>query len=135
MIDKKLNKEIFDLINENALQIRNLKPITLYDNIVGTDSSINIPTIYEYEYIDVSYVCNNFCNTRRIYKSNYNHENNLISIYTSNNVFIIYCNNWIFSETSFVRTSGYYLYMISSGVRELNTNSNNIKITKIVGYK
>lgn len=135
MINDKLTKELQEQITENKNNINNMQPTILFENSSGTSDSISISTINDYKYIDVSYKCNDFHNTKRIYKSEYNKRNNLISIYTEGGVFIIYCNNWKFIETTFSRNSGYYLYMTSSGVNELNINSDNIKITKIVGYK
>lgn len=113
----------------------NQKGTVLYDNSTGTNSSISIPTINDYDYIDVCTSCNDARNTTRIYKSNYNEVTNLISIHIDGGVFIIYCNNWKFTGTTFSRDRGYYLYMIPSGVHELSTNNDSIKIVKIVGYK
>lgn len=115
--------------------INSLTPEVLFENTSGTSSSITISNINSFKYIDVCSVCNGYHNTTRIYKENYTNTNNIISFYTQGNVFIIYCNNWSFSGDVFQRVSGYYLYMVSSGVREISTNSDHIKITKIIGYK
>ena len=66
-----LSQKIGDLANLETSDtsslvdsINSLTPKVLFENSSGTDISINLPTINEYEYIDVSYLCNGFYNTR-----------------------------------------------------------------------
>ena len=104
----------------------------LYSNNEGTNQSIQIPNINDYDYIDVLTSCNGYNNTFRIYKENYEKNNELLTFHISGGVFIIYCNIWKFTGTTFSRVDGKYVYILPNSIREI-ADSDHIKITKIIG--
>ena len=137
--DTDLN-EIKSVVNNNANEIILMKPIQLYYNQTGSNSSITLSdSVENYEYIEIYYRHQdnvNYKNSVKIKKPNETYTNLLYCLTSGagNTLYINSKNIYIEGDTISVQNNiRYSLATISSSVSHSNTNT--LFITEVLGYK
>ena len=129
-----VNKITDSNMNEIKDAVNSLEPVTLYDNSSGSSGTITLnDSVANYKYIDIVFEGNN--HTKDCLRT-YNPNGKSINLFTgnSNGVYVwIQLENLSFSGVTINRGSQYEIAFTSSGVSNLYTN--NIYISKVVGYK
>lgn len=129
----------FNKITEKGKNVL-LKPIILYENETGSNSSITLnDDVSNYEYVEIYYRNNGKSyDSTKIYQANDKTTKLTMEyIYTSGN--FVYTENLfksIYIENNSITVENYgYLQTIDKEINNVNTTDNYIYITRVVGYK
>lgn len=127
--------EIKSVVNNNANELNNLMPTTLYENANGTTSNITLnDDISNYSYYEIIYSRqgNGYSSLRM--PTTYITDVNFINSIYLNNILRFYSANITISGTTLTRN--YDNYINFTGTNALNFGSSpSLYIHKVIGYK